>query len=289
MLEISDLSCARGDRTLFAGLSARVGAGELLHIAGSNGSGKTTLLRTLCGLARPAFGDICWDGEPTRALGDEFRRSLSYVGHHDGVQGELTPFENLQAYRCVDRSAGSPSPLPLLMNLRPKAALEPFPLPSGEGGPKGRVREETARSMGIIRGNRFWSDGLSRRESGTSSVGGSSHEETLHRLGLAPYRSFPAKILSQGQRRRLALARVLVANKPLWILDEPFTALDLHSCRLISELLAQHLARGGMAVVASHQDIDIPEANRNRIDLDTLRAPSHFQVTPSISPEQHPA
>jgi heme exporter protein A len=126
---------------------------------------------------------------------------------------------------------------------------------------------------------------------GTTTIdSGVDHfNKILDRLGLTPYRSFPAKILSQGQRRRLALARLLVADKPLWIMDEPFTALDVRSCRLISELLAQHLARGGMAVVASHQDIDIPEANRNRIDLDTLRAPSHFQVTPAISPEQHPA
>ena len=246
-LEISELSCARGDRTLFEGFGARVSGGDLLYIAGSNGSGKTTLLRTVCGLARPAFGDIRWDGRSTHALGDEFRRHLSYVGHLDGVQGELTLVENLRAYRCAAGGAAFPSPLP-----------------------------------------------LSRGERGTDASGTASPEEILDRLGLAPYRSFPAKILSQGQRRRLALARLLVSEKPLWILDEPFTALDVRSCRLISDLLAQHLARGGMALISSHQQFDIAGVTYHRIDLDSLRAPNPigFATTDSaqpISAGQHPA
>lgn len=234
-LEIHELSCARGDRTLFEGLSVRVARGELLYVAGSNGSGKTTLLRTICGLARPASGDIRWDGQSTRVLGDDYRRCLSYVGHHDGVQGELTPIENLRAYRCAIQSPAH-------------HALEP------------------AREAGA----------------GTYEI-----EETLERLGLAPYRSFPAKILSQGQRRRLALARLLVTEKPLWILDEPFTALDARSCQLISALLADHLTHGGMALISSHQVFDIPGAKPARVDLDTLRVRSAF-LPAELNPVQLP-
>jgi heme exporter protein A len=114
---------------------------------------------------------------------------------------------------------------------------------------------------------------------GTTTIdSGVDHfNKILDRLGLTPYRSFPAKILSQGQRRRLALARLLVADKPLWIMDEPFTALDVRSCRLISELLAQHLARGGMAIISSHQEFDIAGTAPSRIDLDALRTPSPYQ------------
>jgi heme exporter protein A len=225
LLEIDELSCARGDRTLFENLSVRIADGQLLYVAGTNGSGKTTLLRTVCGLMRPAFGDIRWNGQSSRALGDEYRSCFSYVGHHDGVQGELTPIENLKAYHCISRNAALSSPQP-------------------------------------------------HSRSGSSSA--NHFDDVLSRLGLASYRSFPAKILSQGQRRRLALARLLVANKPFWILDEPFTALDVRSCRLISELLADHLARGGMAMISSHQDFDIPGATPARVDLDALRTRSSY-------------
>ena len=209
-LDIVDLSCARGDRPLFAGLDVSLGAGELLHIIGSNGSGKTTLLRTLCGLSRPAAGEIRWSGTPIRSLGDEYRQDFAYLGHQDGVQGELTPAENLRALAC-----------------------------------------------------------LANRVSGSDMVSGA-----LERMGLAAHLSFPTKILSQGQKRRLALARLLVLEKPLWILDEPFTALDVRSCRLMTELLSEQLARGGIVLLSSHQDFDMPGATLKRVDLDVIRSPA---------------
>lgn len=225
-LEIVDLSCARGDRALFEGLALRVGGGQLLYIAGSNGSGKTTLLRTICGLSRPASGEIRWRGRPLRALGDEYRRDLVYVGHHDGVQGELTLTENLRAHLCL-----SASDVP---------------------------------ADGVV-------------------------EDALETMGLAAYRSFPAKTLSQGQRRRLGLARLLLADKPLWILDEPFTALDVRSCRLVSELLGKHLAQGGMAIISSHQDFDIPGVTHERVDLDSLRARAPYALAESAPSVPEPA
>jgi len=203
LLEVVNLACVRGDRPLFSDLSFALKPGELLHVVGANGTGKTTLLRTLCGLTRQAAGEIRWRGAETRALGDEFRNELAYVGHLNGIQGELTPAENLRAAAGL---AGAADPE------RIDAALE------------------TVR--------------------------------------LSPYRGFPAKILSQGQKRRLALARLVLLRKPLWILDEPFSALDVASVTLMTQALTGHLADGGMVVLTSHQDFEVEIKNVTYVRLD---------------------
>ncbi|HEY7458628.1 MAG TPA: heme ABC exporter ATP-binding protein CcmA [Xanthobacteraceae bacterium] len=74
----------------------------------------------------------------------------------------------------------------------------------------------------------------------------------LARFGLAPLASFPARMLSAGQRRRLALARLLVASRPLWLLDEPTTGLDNEGQEIFAALTATHLANGGLLVAATH-------------------------------------
>jgi heme exporter protein A len=75
----------------------------------------------------------------------------------------------------------------------------------------------------------------------------------LETVGLARCMHAPARILSQGQRRRLALARLWLDARPLWILDEPFTALDMEAAALLENRLQSHLARGGMIVLTTHQ------------------------------------
>ncbi len=83
----------------------------------------------------------------------------------------------------------------------------------------------------------------------------------LTRVGLASRRDLPFGRLSAGQRRRVSLARLSQSRRPLWLLDEPATALDLDGLRLLAGLLNEHLARGGMAVVASHQPVPgLPQA-----------------------------
>ncbi len=72
------------------------------------------------------------------------------------------------------------------------------------------------------------------------------------RLGLGHLVTFPARLLSAGQRHRLALARLLVAPAPLWLLDEPGNALDDASLTALAAIIADHRARGGMVVIASH-------------------------------------
>lgn len=68
----------------------------------------------------------------------------------------------------------------------------------------------------------------------------------------------PTKVLSQGQKRRVALARLWLSTRPLWLLDEPFTSLDTAATGLVTEQLRAHLTRGGIAVVVTHQEVGLP-------------------------------
>ncbi|MBI5918653.1 MAG: cytochrome c biogenesis heme-transporting ATPase CcmA [Nitrosomonadales bacterium] len=79
----------------------------------------------------------------------------------------------------------------------------------------------------------------------------------LRRMGLKGRELLPVKVLSQGQRRRVALARMLVSQAPLWVLDEPLTALDVGAVGLIQELLGEHLARDGMVIFTTHQPLAV--------------------------------
>ena len=97
MLEVVDLTCERGERSLFSGLNFAAPAGTLLRVAGPNGTGKTSLLRMLCGLLQPTQGEMRWRGKAIRALKEEYWSALAYVGHLNGVKDDLTAVENLRA------------------------------------------------------------------------------------------------------------------------------------------------------------------------------------------------
>jgi len=77
-------------------------------------------------------------------------------------------------------------------------------------------------------------------------------EAALAEVGLAGYEDHPARMLSAGQRKRLALARLGLLPAPLWLLDEPFANLDLQGIALVNRILERHLAQGGAALVTSH-------------------------------------
>lgn len=100
MLSVTGLSCARGERRLFAGVSFSLAEREWLHVQGENGAGKTSLMRLLVGLSPPEAGEIRWRGE--LAPSAEFRRDLIYLGHHAAVKEELTPLENLRLAASLD-------------------------------------------------------------------------------------------------------------------------------------------------------------------------------------------
>ena len=78
-------------------------------------------------------------------------------------------------------------------------------------------------------------------------------DAALDRVGILSRGDLPARSLSAGQKRRLALARLLLANAALWILDEPVTNLDTAGIALVEELIHQHVAAGGLAIAAAHQ------------------------------------
>jgi len=79
----------------------------------------------------------------------------------------------------------------------------------------------------------------------------------LGRFGLSRQASFPASHLSAGQQKRGALARLLVARRPIWLLDEPSVALDASSQRLLFDVIDEHLAGGGLAVIATHTALTV--------------------------------
>jgi heme exporter protein A len=207
-LEAVGLACVRGDRRLFQGLSFTLEGGELLHVTGPNGAGKTTLLRLLCGLTRPEDGEVRWDGSPVRALGDEYRRRIAYLGHLNAIKDDLTCRENL----------------------RYGAAL------AGAAADEGRL------------------------------------DAALVRMGLSGLDGVPVQVLSQGQKRRTALCRLLVSDCPLWVLDEPFTALDKAAVATVRDAVQAHVAGGGMAVLTTHQEVALDAARTRTLGLGGDRA-----------------
>ena len=90
------------------------------------------------------------------------------------------------------------------------------------------------------------------------SVSGATLRASLDEVALARQRSLPARVLSQGQRRRIGLARLALMPRPLWVLDEPTTALDASGTDLLGRVLARHLSGGGILVAATHAALGLP-------------------------------
>ncbi len=91
--------------------------------------------------------------------------------------------------------------------------------------------------------------------------------EALRRMGLTGFEDLPTRLLSQGQKKRVALARLVLNRSPLWVLDEPFTALDLDAVTLLQGLIADHVAGGGLAVLTTHQEVPLTSGQAERLDL----------------------
>jgi heme exporter protein A len=203
MLEVSKLACSRGDHRLFSGLNFSLNPGQIMQVQGANGSGKTSLLRTLCGFMMPDEGDIVWNGETIRELGEDYYAELLYLGHLNAIKDELSALENLRI------------------------------------------------SAGL--------SGVALDESEAIAA--------LRRMGLRGREALPTKVLSQGQRRRVALARLMVSDARLWILDEPLTALDVGAVALIQEMIAEHLGQQGMVIFTTHQPLQVAGVEMQSLTL----------------------
>ena len=93
-------------------------------------------------------------------------------------------------------------------------------------------------------------------------------DTALDRVALGERKRLPSRLLSQGQRRRVGLARLALSRRRVWILDEPVTALDASGAALLGELVAAHLARGGLAVASTHAPLALPPARVRTLSLD---------------------
>jgi len=98
-------------------------------------------------------------------------------------------------------------------------------------------------------------------------VGQYSIAQALAKVQLADFDDALVQTLSAGQKRRLSLARLLITKNSLWILDEPFTSLDIQGITLIESLMAEHCKNGGMIVLTSHHDIALSSVDVQRILL----------------------
>lgn len=188
-LVVSDLTLARGERRVLAGLGFSVASGEALIVTGPNGAGKSTLLRALAGLLEPVGGRVTMEG----AEGGPATYA-HYLGHAEALKPALTARENLS----------------------------------------------------------FWAAML--------GANGATPEAALRQFTLAHVAELPVGWLSAGQRRRVALARLLMAPRPVWLLDEPATALDAAAQANFAALMGAHLKSGGMIVAATHAPLGLAGA-----------------------------
>jgi heme exporter protein A len=182
----TDLSCERGGRTVFSGISFAVRRGEVLEITGPNGAGKSTLLRLVAGLSDPAQGALKLEnGGADLTVGQQ----AHYVAHQDAIKPALSVSENL----------------------------------------------------------RFWGDFL----------GGGEVERALQSFSLEPMGQYPAGLLSAGQKRRLALSRLALVPRLIWLLDEPTVGLDQGSREQLFNIMRAQLRAGGLILVATHVPLGI--------------------------------
>jgi len=226
------LACQRGGHSVVSGVSFELRSGRALALRGPNGSGKTTLLRTIAGFLPAASGHI------------RIRRaSLSDLSRPP----QPNPLPEGRGRNSV------PSPLGEKDRMRGDSAKGPsadegvFHYIGHANGMKPR--------MSVIENVSFWQNYYS----GAGDI--EAAETALEAFGLLNLASFNAGHLSQGQARRLGLARLLAAPRPIWLLDEPQAALDAASTRLLESAIAGHLSSGGLAIVSTHLDLALPDAS----------------------------
>lgn len=146
------------------------------------------------------------------------------------------------------------------------------------GRPIGKLKEDYWRKLIYIGHLNGVKDDLTVRENllvncemADNAISVEQADQAAARVGLRGFEESMARHLSQGQRRRVALARLYVsAAAPLWILDEPFTALDVKGVAELGELIAGHVRGGGIVALTTHQEVPIDAGFIQRLDLGPL-------------------
>jgi heme exporter protein A len=141
-----------------------------------------------------------------------------------------------------------------------------------EGGDPERTVGEQAHYLGHADGVKGALSAGENLAFAAAMLGGRSwraaQRAALTQLGLAHAMDFPARLLSAGQRRRVALARLLTADRRLWLLDEPATALDATAQGALAAIMHAHLRRGGIIVAAAHAPLGLDGAQELRLGVD---------------------
>jgi heme exporter protein A len=105
-------------------------------------------------------------------------------------------------------------------------------------------------------------------------------DTALDRFGLAALADYPAGLLSAGQKRRLGLARLMVAERPIWLLDEPTVSLDAASSELLAGLIRAHLATGGLVIAATHLPLGLEDPKYLRLGTQSFVADAAQDLAP---------
>ncbi len=193
-------------------------------------------------------------------------------GERELFQGINTELERGDALQVAGANgSGKTSLLRMLCGLASPAAGEV----RWEGRDIRSMREEFGARMiylghanGVKDDLAAWENVMVAATLGGAPVSRDEAYDALEALGLGAAADLPTRALSQGQRKRVALARLQLSRaQPLWILDEPFTALDRAAVDALCTTLSRHLARGGMLVYTTHQPIALDARRQLRLDL----------------------
>ena len=166
---------------------------------------------------------------------------------------------------------GKTSLLRIVCGLAPAAAGEV----RWRGEPIGRLGDDYRSELCYLGHHNAIKDELSPLENllagarlAGQPIAAASALDALERVGLAGDADLPCRYLSQGQKRRVALARLAHERRALWVLDEPYVALDTQASEVVAALLGAHLQRGGMVLLTTHLALAIAGVRANELRLD---------------------